>query len=240
MKKLLCFLLTINTCSFAFSQTQGTDSLFYSAAITNAEACYNRLAGAGTAFYNGLQYSSYIPKTNGHPFFIADSLMNSSILYQDVLYKNVKMKYDLEQSKLALYDFNNTFLFCPGEEKVSYFNIEGHLFEKIHLPQFNKSGPAHGFFEKIHSGRHVQVYLKWEKQLFQPAKAEDSLAYYKEYQTWYIHKQGLLYEVNGKRGLLKILEDKKQELKAFIATNKLEATGSDALKRIVAYYESIQ
>lgn len=240
MKKLCCFLFTICICSFSFPQNPGSDSLFYNMAIANADNCYNSQAGAGAAFYNGLQYSSYIPKTNGHPFFIADSLMNSSIMYQDVLYKNIKIKYDLEQSRLALYDFNNTFLFCPGEEKISYFSIEGHFFENIHLPQFNKTGPAHGFFEKIFSGSNVQVYLKWEKQLFQPVKAEDTLAFYKEYQTWYISKQGLLHEVNGKRGLLKILEDKKQQLKAFIANNKLGTTGSDALKRIVTYYESLQ
>lgn len=240
MKSGFCILLFSFVSFVALCQDSAADSVWYSTTAATSDACYRRAAGASQLFYNGAQYSSYIPKTKGHPYFITDSLTSSSILYNGILYPDVKMKFDLVQSKPVLYNFDNGFLFCPGPEKIKYFIIGGHYFENMSFLALEENTAPPVFFENIFSGSNVSIYLQWEKNLFQPVKAEDTMPFYKEYKTWYILKAGVLYEVNGKRSVLKILGDRKQELKNFMAVNHIEAMNSDGLKLVAVMYEALK
>lgn len=240
MKRLYCLLAWLIISVSAFAQNDIPDSAFYARSVSNAEACYKYVAGAGLKLYNGVQYNAFVPRTNGHPYFISDSLLSSSILYDGVLYQDVKMKYDLVDEKLILYNYAANFLFCPGKEKISQFTIGGHFFENVSMPMTGMQLPVNGFFEKIFSGSNVNVYVKWEKKLLQPVRAEDTLAFYRQYKTNYISKNGELYEIAGKKSLYKVMEDKKQEIRSYIAGKGITGLDDKNLPLIASYYESLK
>lgn len=238
--KELCFLLG---CLFWISvcgQNKLPDSAWLATSVAKFESCYKEKVGAKLALYNGPLYGTYIPKTVGHPYFLADTMLNGRILFNGELYPDIKLKYDLTTSRLVMHNFRDDFLFSPGLEKIKFFTVGKHYFESLSVPVFKEAIPAAGFYENIFSGKHVSVYVKWEKKLFQPIKVEDTLPFYKEYRTWYIYNGGFLYEISGKRTVIKALDDKKQLMKTFIAAKNIDDITSESLILIASHYESLK
>ncbi len=77
--------------NFLYSQSSAnTDP-----AADNAIRIYADAIGDQAPHYNGVEYRRYPYFIHsGHPFFMADSLINGTITYDGVTYEDVKLQYD--------------------------------------------------------------------------------------------------------------------------------------------------
>jgi hypothetical protein len=81
-----------------------------------------------------------------------------------------------------------------------------------------------------------------DKKYTLSAKAEDQTATYKEYDQFFLQKGTVFFSVESEKGLLKVLPEKKAELKKFIRLHhlKFNADIENNLLQAVQYYDQIK
>lgn len=240
MKIFFFFLLCLFIPFAALCQQIIPDSLFYKNAVNNVKSCYQNNAAAGIRFYNGPQYVKYALRTNGHPFFDKDTFITGNIFYDEALYRNVKLKYSLEDDNVVMFTYNNNFLFSPVREKTKFFSMGDHYFENTDLAGYTTNNLLHGFVERVYNGAAVKAYVKRFKKLLQPFRVEDSLPVYREYSSLFVAKGGEIFSISGKRSLLAVFHDKKNEIKSFMSSNDIHEINAGSLQKIAAYYELLK
>lgn len=221
------------------AQAGQNDSIFYSNAITSIKQNYINAAKENLPFYNGSEYVRYIPRTKGHPFFSVDSFVAGSIFYDGVLYNNIRMQYDLVNDKVLIHNYAGDFIMELGSEKIKYFSIANHIFERQTSPQEIFDNKRDVFLDLIYAGKSVTGYVKREKVFLQPLRAEDSIPHYEEYTRFYVKKDEKFYPVSSIRGLAGIFTAKKEMLKEFARNNNISMgkIEEESMKMILAYYE---
>ena len=224
------------------AQPGTSDSLFYSASIDFIKQNYTSAVREALPVYNGSEYIKYIPRTKGHPFFYSDSFVKGNIFYQGVLYENVSLQYDLVYDKVLLRNYPGDFIMVLGSEKIKYFTIANHIFEKQDSLSELFNNQSGVFLEKVYGGRTVTGYMKTKKVFLPPLRAEDSIPSYAAYTDYYVKKDEKLYPVSSIRKLIGVLSEKRDMLKAFADDNNLAMRKIDdeMMIQVLDYYEQLK
>jgi hypothetical protein len=235
MLRLLTFLSFVLTNGYLLGQNVKADSAFIADAKKNVIASYANGISAQSHLYNGSAYTEYISQNDEHPYFI-DEWVEGSVTYDEELHNNIPLLYDISLDRIIVdnpYSIKKVMLVF---EKVSDFTIKDHHFVQL------KSTPLPvGYYELGYDGQH-KVYVRHRKTLQSKAVDYSVINLFEEKKLYYIYKNGTFYSVRGKRSVLKLLEDKKKDLKEFIRNNKLQFGDDKArdISRLVQYYDQLK
>jgi hypothetical protein len=223
------------------AQMSESDSSVYKAAVDNAISSYHEFFAPEAGVYNGIEYVPYLlPFSEGHPFFQFDHYDTGSILYDGVLYNNVRMLFDLAQDVLVIDPPFHTSAIQLFNDKVQAFVLFGHNFVRIAGDSANHAQLATGFYEVMYRGS--SILLRKDAKNIQQSVVYDGLqVFVKEKVSYYLKKNGIYYPVNNKKELLIVLADAKKNIRQFIRKNKinLRRDMDNALIRIVAFYDGM-
>jgi hypothetical protein len=235
-----CVLFTWFLSLSAFAQ-QLPDSSFYQQSRDNLLKNYKTVSGADSRLYIGAEYIPNGRKTIGFPFFGTNEPLTGSIYYNDALYSDLALQYDLVLDGLIINDFTKSGKIELAGKNVKYFSIPGHVFVFLTPDRSFSSFMKMGYYEQLFSSPVLSVYARHEKNLVFPSNLEDQPRY-EEHHFYYAKYNDAYYQFGSKGGLLDILKDKKDQLKKFIRANGL-AFGQDWSESIVktaAFYAQIK
>jgi hypothetical protein len=234
MNKAIFFLLVL--LPFAIrAQNFKADTSFLADARKNAIQLYTSSLSAQSHLYSGSAYAEYKAKGDENPYFI-DEWLTGTIYYDGDFYENVPLLYDISRDKLITdhrYSINKIELI---NERIGYFTINAHRF----VPLKNKKIPD-GFYELAYDGP-TKVYVRYQKTLQSKAVDYSIENRFEEKNSFYIFQNNQFFSVKSKGSVLKVLEDKKTELKKFIRDNQL-GFGPNRVKdisRVVQYYDQLK
>lgn len=195
------------------------DSAFYNKAINNIKATYFSAIKENSHLYNGIQYDYFGIATTGSPFFKADTMHRGSVFYDDFLYEDIPLRYDMVNDVVVVkyYQENNTVQLI--QDKVDYFSIPGHRF--IRLNTSSSEGTKGSFFEVLYQDDKTLVLAKRFKKLTVSSNAEEKPAFV-QYNQYFIYKDEKYAAVNSENDLAKIFKDKSTNIRKFIGTSKLK------------------
>jgi hypothetical protein len=235
MLRLFTFLCFVLANGYSLGQTLKADSSFIADAKKNAIASYDNAISAQSHLYNGSAYTEYISQNEENPYFI-DEWIDGSVVYDEEFHDNVPLLYDISADRIIVdnqYSIKKVMLVF---EKVSEFTIQGH-----HFVQLRNTPLPVGYYELAYDGPH-KVYVRHRKTLQSKAVDYSIINLFEEKKLYYIYKNGMFYPVRGKASVLKLLEDKKKELKKFIRDNKLQFGNEKArdISRLVQYYDQLK
>jgi hypothetical protein len=237
----LCVIFTLPLSPTASAQDQNNtaDSLFYQATIATLRNNYNTTMGPSTHLCTGQEYIPNGQKAEGTPFFSADKTGPNLVFFDGTLYKEPDLRYDEVADQLIINTGAASIQLV--KEKVTFFSIAGHDFHALQENKTATSGMTPGFYEQLYSAPSITLYARREKKLVFPSRAEDQLKYV-QIDTWYLEFQHTLYRVDGQHTLLKILNDKKDQLKKFIKDNDLHFGKrlEESFIRSIAYYAQLK
>jgi hypothetical protein len=110
---------------------------------------------------NGLYYDNYYRNAIGHPFLFEDVFYKGKLFYQNMLYKDLDMKYDIyEQRLLIRYILNDhNIIFIPPNEFISEFSFNEKHFKKYPFP-----GTAPKFYQVIADYDNIKCLCYWFKK----------------------------------------------------------------------------
>ncbi len=163
---------------------------------------YKKSIGVQSGIINGRDYLGYEPVGDEHPYFEEDEWATGSVVYDNIVYDSVELRYDLEKDVLVYeHDFNGQMVQLVSD-KVNSFRLRGHTFEFLNFKKGDFT--FEGFYDLIYSGR-SKAYVKRTKS-FQ--KRYSSTTYdpnFTEKNNYYIFLKSDAYRIGTMSDLVKAL-----------------------------------
>ena len=202
---LLFFLISIS-----YAQKNNSDSQYL--------AFFDSIVGnENTEFFNGKRYIEKLPTTEiDFPFFKTSKFLKGSIIYDNQQFYNLDLKYDLISDQLIakLPNNNNFFLISLINERISSFTIDNNSFVNINDNEKLKSLGYKGYFQLIHDGNNLDLYIKHLKTV--KKKIDKKVNYsYKENNVHLIQFDTDFYKIKSVKDIIKIFPEKKKDIRNY-------------------------
>lgn len=202
---------------------------------------YNTAIGENSRLYNGPEYEQYDATIKGNAYYDEVNVWKiGSVYYDDVVYNNVPMMYDIYKDCVVVLYYNKVFRYTLLNDKLHYFNLAGRHFVSINADSLNNAGIRNGIYNQLYKGK-TEVLEKRSKTI-QTATTENlERSFTASKKKIYLKKGAEYYNINGVSSILKVLQDKKKQVQLFIRDNRIKykADPEQALVKIASYYDQL-
>jgi hypothetical protein len=222
--KFFLFFLSVTCYGYALhSQAYDSDSLITARASHFAGQAYFNSRGHQLAIFNGPRCPVYLASIHGIAFFQDKSFRRGSVLYDDLWYGDIPMRYDEVAEELVVLqkDMNG----IPSvllRDRVKRFDISGTVFVRL-----DKSPglPNPGYYQLVADGP-LRLYIRRRKLIVEIiADAYRTGSVEREFQDkdeYYVLKNGAYHPVRHKKEILNLLRDKRREVIRLLNQSKLK------------------
>ena len=221
------------------------DSSAQTPAMQAAINYYHQFLSPESGLYNGSQYTynTYYPFTinEGNPFFFSKNFEVGSIFYNNILYENVPLLYDIIKDELLIKDPSKVYIMKLSNSRVRWFKLWDRTFVRLANDSTANSSLKTGFYLLLHNGK-ISLYARDTKSFKENTASVQGLnKYVVETTDYFIEKDNRFYKLKNKKSLLNVMENKRKEVTQFIKKNKLNLRKDkfNALTKVVAYYDEI-
>jgi hypothetical protein len=190
--------------------------------------------------YNGRLWHNLYYRVKGDQFLFTSGLLPGTVTIQGRLFRNVLVIYDIYKDELlALND--NGMIIQLNKEKIDEFNFEYNFrryqFENLEADSLNN---LEGYVNVLFDGE-MSLFVKYRKEIEMLAVENKYDQFYQVHHI-YLRNEGINYLIRGKRSFLKHLSDKKQQVRNFIKTNKLQVIKKDpdSFVPVLEYYTNLK
>lgn len=214
------FVLVSNFCS---SQSNDSSYSFLIDAKASALLNYNNLIKDQLGVFNGAEYVEYGISIKGNPFFLTSDFSTGYIEFDDMLYQDIALIYEVVQDKVLIeyYDYNgHKKELALQNDRVKSFEYEGHNF--VNVNEHNPIGSLKNGFYDVLLDDEINIYASRRKQI---TKSIKNGILYREFSIedqFFIRLSNNIHRVSGKSSLFKLFGNHKNELKQHIKTNRLD------------------
>ncbi len=220
-----------------------TDSTLYTQSLQKVKSLYKHFIAENSQLYAGNEYlkpSTKGQKLIGTPYFLSDSLLVSTVGYDGQKYDSVLMHFQIPDNVLVLTNPVSNVSFQLLNEKVDYFIIDHHEFNKISEKAAQAMHTNKLYAEKLYGGKETAWGI-YEKKFTFSSRAEDQSVTYISYNDYYVEMGNHFYAINSEHELVKIFKDHTSELKKFISKNKLsfKRDPENTIQKTLAYYDQL-
>jgi hypothetical protein len=141
-----------------------------------------------------------------NPFFLNEVFQHGSVFYDGTYYDSLHLSYDMMMDQLIIQNDGIQFGVVLVSPKIDYFTIGSHFFKRLVFDSSRSKAIKTGFYERLNSDKNV-VYIKRVNQISQSANASDYISRFKEYDTYWIEKEGEYYRIDNESDLRLIFRD---------------------------------
>jgi len=211
-------------------------------ALKKAVRQYDKSLGKNSFVYSGKSYYGPYGGIKGHQFFTDDYWEQGSVNFEGHLYDSIYLRYDIFKDLLIIENFNlqgrpsPIIIYGP---KVKYFTLFDHNF--VRMEKDTISNIKEGYYDLMYQGDSLSAIIKRRKELINSNEINTNRQMFVERDRYYLKKNDLIYQVKSKSSILKVLKDRKKELKKYIKTNGLyfKPMPDGFIVAVVKYYESL-
>lgn len=212
MRLTIACLVVFTTTIFCNAQnSQDSSKIAFTQA--NLTSFYFNLSDAEAHLYNGKFHSGYSPLIIGIPYYESIDWHTGSVIFEDILYENVLMRYDLVKDQLVVQDKKNSgvniALYTPRVKSFWYAGNTFYFFEKNH----DGASLAEGFYKEIEKGK-VILYGRFTKFIEETINGTILERKFQSINKFYIVKNGVYHEVRTKKNVLSVLKEHKSEIQS--------------------------
>ena len=231
------------------AQSTSSDSSLLNASLRRIVDFHNQVLGENIHLYNGPQNTGYNHLSVGQPYFMADSVQVGSVFYDGILYRGVRMLYDLVQDNVVIVRYSNNKEMSEEyknilrmdliRDQVSWFNLPGHEFMKLDRDSSTRN-MAGGFYDRVIDGN-IKLFIRREKRYVEDIKGTELERRFELHNYYYIKKAGVFYRLKSKKSVLQLFKDKKKELSAFTKKNKIKfkKNQENFIIEVSRYYDTL-
>ena len=237
-RRLFSVLILMLLHHFSMGQSK-PDTAFVLSAVNQAKKTYTQGLGAHAHLNNGVEHKRYRDEVELEAYLEPD-WVDGSILYDQELFENVPLMYDMIAQRLVtLYFFGQAIDLIT--DRVDWFTINKRKFVYLGRGK-NDAAMDPAFYELLENGN-VKLYARRRKRTVEKIK-ENKIEYnvFSVKTHFFLFKGGQYISVNGKKALVAALNDKKEELKQFKRKNKIHFNKENketAIKKYVAHYNEL-
>lgn len=220
---------------------QNTDTNLVSKQLKIAGQYYTSKIADQSRLLNGIKYLPYRNQDyTGNGYYNTTELQKAYIRYDDVDFYDIPVLYDLHKDLLILRRRDDQGYMSLLSSKLDKFIVNGHIFIKI-VPDSADKKIKTGFYDVLHDGG-LQLLAKRTKAIEQEKSGITIRNLFVPYTKYFLHKENAFYDISGKKDMLKVLKDKKQELEQYIKANNLSFKNEDiepSMIKLTNYYNQL-
>ena len=215
---LICIILVFSL--IGNSQFYYDDSALVSGSSKYLENFYNKTRHDFNVLYNGPFHYAYPVIKQGSPYFSGEAWQKGSVTYEDVIYDNVLMKYDLVKDQLIVMNEEKgrlpLELFSPRIKEFSYKDLKF-----IYIPRNSPLSLKEGFYHQLSKGK-ITALCKTEntmEQIIVDDKVEWKVNQRKKY---FIIDNNHSRTINRQRDLMEAVKNHRQQISNYLKERKLK------------------
>lgn len=229
MRLLVIYLIFLSSELNAQATVSVNDLLIKSIDYQNTK--FQQIVNTSAPLYNGSAYLKYWNKVIGHPYFDTDQFKSADITFQNFIYRDIPLKYDLVKNQLVILNATKEFEMAIINNYVSEFTINHHHFIKI-TDSVHEYNPGQGFYELIYNGN-SSILTKSYKRIEASLKAEDNTSSFVQYDKFFVFAHNEYHEVKRVSDYFNLYNNQKDQLKKYMRKGKLNYA-KDRGKTLVA------
>ncbi|PWT72973.1 MAG: hypothetical protein C5B59_14575 [Bacteroidetes bacterium] len=222
------------------AQAYSTDSQLLKRSVDSNIHFYLASMGTTSHLYNGNEYIYTNHGIQGTPFFGSNQPIIGKICYDGTVYLDVALSYDLSADEVFINNPGQDFSLRLITSKIRYFTILNHTFILFENDGTTKGDvPGYGFYDLLHAGK-LTVLAKRMKRVTEAFKTEDA-PHYQQYDSYILRKNNTFYNIDSKRQLLDLFDDKKEIMKKFYKKNgfNFKKDREMVLVKMAEYYSQL-
>jgi hypothetical protein len=234
-------MLTVLVTAFTALSQVPKDTTFIITAKRNTIDLYQKALRTQSRLYNGSKYAAPKQTFEQHPYFASEDWITGAVFYDGEYFPDIPLMYDLFLGALVTEHYPSGHFLELVPEKLQYFSMGDHYFEKIENESVSNSLPKTGFYEILYDGKTRLVSLR-QKYLREKIEAPDIIITYEEKNRYFIFMDEVFFPVKSKASMLKLLDDRKRELKRFLKQQQIKFSSNRelALKSLAEHYDSLK
>jgi len=220
----------------SISTLSSKDSLLLKNGRANAFKVYELGIGNQAGKFNGSQAPSYKPAViEKNPYYLAPRFKEGSIEYENMHYDNVRLMYDEVADIVLLSDSTHQIQLI--KEKLNSFTIGTDKFINIWVDSNITNLYASGYYQALAEGP-VDLLKKEIKKVRERIIGTEIIYQIDVTTDYYVKEKQNLYLIDGKKAIIKILNNKSQELRKYINAERLNYNKDKEamLIKVVNYY----
>ncbi len=189
--------------------------------------------------YTGEAYAKYDPGVRGNPFYLFNQMQNGDIFYDDVLYKDIPLLFDIVRQKVIINRYHDDTRIQLLNEKIKYFTLGGYRFEIFAQASGKDESISKDIYEVVFTGK-AAILAKRLKNIKHGLKVDDPYTFVEE-DVLYVRNGNNLFQINNRKAVLPAFDDKKEFIKIFIRKKHLRFKKNieKDLIMVAAYYDTL-
>jgi hypothetical protein len=221
MKKLTCLLVfNVLTC-YLFAQQAASDSSLISDAAAYVRKMYDHKRNNELPIYNGLRHQLYSASLEGIPYFESLDWFTGSVVYDDVLYDSIILRYDQVKDEVIVAQDRSTAVFISlYSPRVKGFSFNGIKFIRI-SDTTGYSSLRSGFYQQLVKGK-ATVLTRNAKTIDEKIDGTTLTYVVKNNVRYYIRKDDQYHLIKNQGDLLDVLKDHRKEIQKFLSDSELK------------------
>lgn len=218
--KFAVLLTLITTTAFkTYSQTTSDSSLY-----TRFDSIIGR---ENLGINNGTLHSNpYRNISQNHRYYIKDEFSIGQLNYDDQIYLNINLKYDLLEDQIIFKHKNQTdnLSINLNRGKVNFFILKNKKFINFNLDPTQKPEFIKGFYEENFVGNEISLYIKHFKERKEINQSDGIFNDYLDHNLFVIKHKKMYYKVSTQNDVKKIWPEYKKIINDYYSMNrKLES-----------------
>jgi hypothetical protein len=171
-------------------------------------------------FKNGLAHLNFDKTATNQNRYLTDEFKKGSINYNDQLYFDLFLKYDIYTDELVLrpYDEANTTKINLIKDNIKSFIIGNEKF--TNLKELNTSIFKGGYYEEILIKKNITLYIKYYKEKKKSTKDEINLIDYVPKYEFVLFKENRYNLISEKKEIITLFPDSKRKINDFYLMNR--------------------
>lgn len=187
---------------------------------------------------NGRIWYNLYSRAYGHQFFATTEFITGDVTLEGKQYKNLNLKYDILNDELLLAVPYKPIIILNREMVDSFtLNYNDRTFNIVNMGA-DSGSVIRGYVNVLYNGP-TALYVKYIKEI-QPLAIDGKYDRIIEKHKIFISKDTAIVRISGRADLMKLLQDKKPEIREFIRNNKYQIGRIDPYTfiPILKFYDS--
>lgn len=203
----------------AKAQPTSEDSLLTSGFTTYVKNIYNTERQSELPIYNGTFHYPYPASIEGIAYFNSNDWQVGRVVYNDIVYDNILMKYNMVADQLVVTNSETGSVFISlFNPRVKEFSFSG--FKFILMDTTNPKSLPGGFYQVLAKGK-VTLLAKKTKTIWEQIVDNSIYRKFDPHTKYYILKDGEYYHVKNKNTLLSLLKEKRGAVQGLLSQKSL-------------------
>lgn len=209
MNRVFVAFLLLMPCMLRAQQNYADSSLL--SKLHDTRIAYDKERGNQSAVYNGLQHYPYSATIEGIAYYPVDEWKKGSVVYSDIPYEDVFMKYDVVTDQVIVTpNYDGGLFIALFSPRVKEFSFGGMRFVRL-TKAMTGGALSEGFYQELTKGK-VTAYERIQKFIEEKVDITGINRWFEQKTRFYMLKDGKYKPIRNKNDLTNLLKEHKREV----------------------------